>query len=238
MLLVREGFKRKIYYFCGIYREGGGELIQILDGENWANKAFEECKGAVNKTNGGAWNSLWYKEILNIIIKCKITNIFGRHPKMNQSIKIWVDSWEESQTKVSLKGASLKYLPEYTTNRLPQSYVNHSLGSKTLAKFRLGDARLVEHGLGEYKTCPVCFQRGIKLMEAHMTFMCKGIAQSRTKWSSLIVNFDTTVAGNNLLLKMKAFLGQDGSSPEELEKRGIYLDKLVTAWDERLGKGK
>ena len=110
------------------------------------------------------------------------------------------------------------------------------MGSKTLAKFRLGDARLVENGLGEYKTCPVCYQRGVKLMEAHMTFVCKGLEQSRTKWSSLITNFDTTVEGDNFLLKMKAFLGQDGSPPEELEKRGIYLDKLVTAWNEILGK--
>ena len=73
-------------------------------------------------------------------------------------------------------------------------------------------------------------------MEAHMTFMCKGLAQSRTKWSSLIINFDTALEGNNLLLKMKAFLGQDGSSPQELERRGIYLDKLVNAWDEILDK--
>ena len=220
-------YKQKLLYW---------KRVAGLDGENWANRAFEECKGAVSKTKGGAWNSLWYKEIFSIFIRCKIIDIFGKHTKMDESIRRWVDSWEESQNEESLKGTSLKYLPEYKTSTVPQNYVNHSLGSKTLAKFRLGDARLVEHGLGEYKMCPVCNRKGVKFMEAHFTFECNGLEETRTKWSSLISNFDASIGGNNLLLKMKEFLGQDGAMPNELEKRGMYLDKLVTAWEKILAK--
>ena len=154
-------YKRKLLYW---------KRVAGLDSENWANRAFEECKGASSKAKGAAWNSLWYTEIFSIFVKCRITDIFSKHPKMNQSIRKWVDSWEERQTNESLKGSSLKYLPEYKTKRVPQYYINHSVGSKMLAKFRLGDTRVVEHGMGKYKTCPVCSQKGIQFIEAHMTF--------------------------------------------------------------------
>ena len=92
----------------------------------------------------------------------------------------------------------------------------------------------MEHGLGKYKTCPVCSLRGIQFIEAHLTFECNRLDQSRTKWSSLIKSFDT--AEVDPVLKMKDFLGQDEATPEVLEIRGLYLDKLVTAWEEILGK--
>ena len=49
-------------------------------------------------------------------------------------------------------------------------------------------------------------------------------------------DFETPQIGDNdLLMKMRNFLGQDESQPDILEKRGLYLNKLRTEWLEKAG---
>ena len=151
--------------------------------------------------------------------------------KMDVSIRKWVELWEETQSKEKLEGTSLKYLPEYETGKVAQNYINHSLGSKTLAQFRLGDARLSEPGHYKILKCPVCNKQKVKHLEAHVVFECVGVEQCRRRTFSLEFNFETPQKGDDdLLMKMKNFLGQDGSQQDILEKRGMYINKLRTEW--------
>ena len=113
------------------------------------------------------------------------------HHKMDESIRKWVDLWEETQSKEKLEGTSLKYLPKYETGKVPQNYINHSLGSKTLAQFRLGDARLSEPGHYKIQKCAVCNKREIKHLEAHVVFECEGVKQFRRNTLPLKFDFET-----------------------------------------------
>ena len=151
--------------------------------------------------------------------------------KMDVSIRKWVELWEENQSKEKLEGTSLKYLPKYEAGKVPQNYINHSLGSKTLAQFRLGDARLIEPGHYKIQKCAVCNKREVKHLEAHVVFECVGVEQYRGRTFSLEFDFETPQKGDDdLLMKMKNFLGQDESQQDILEKRGLYLNKLRTEW--------
>ena len=129
---------------------------------------------------------------------------------MNTSIRIWVELWEEAQSEEKLGGTSLKYLPEYETSKAPQNYLNHSLGSKTLAQFRFGDAGLCEYGHYKTQNCAVCNQREIKHLEAHVIFECRGVEECRRRSFSLALKFEIPQKEDEDLLKtMQNFLGQD-----------------------------
>ena len=63
-----------------------------------------------------------------------------------------------------------------------------------------------------------------------MAFECVSLNLLRSEISDLIGDFEEEQVETDLVLKMKNFLGQDGSLPHILVKRGMYLSKLRTKW--------
>ena len=212
-------YTRKLLYW---------ERLASLDTENWAHLAFKDCHNSKGKINGDLWLSSWRKEIQEIFVECKIVDAFKYHISRKKSIKKVIEEWELKQLAEACKGSSLRGMPEYEKTNKMQSYVDHSEASMTIAKFRLGDARLGNRSTPVIKDCRLCHQGRNNNNEAHIIFSCNMTGKMLNDDFPALQHFKekhkNKVDENG---KLKYLLGGDGCSREELMKRGKELATLL-----------
>ena len=126
---------------------------------------------------------------------------------------------------------SLRCLPDYPVGSARQAYVDFSEASKTLAKFRLGDAGLGNRSSPPITICPACNMGPNK--ESHLVFKCCAFNNLRALMPDLhkqiIQDTDKYTDDDD---KLTALLGGEYDDSKVLLKRGEYLSILLDKFHE------
>lgn len=150
----------------------------------------------------------------------------NKTPKHN--VKQAVDQHFKQKTAAILKEHrmhSLKYLPEYPDTMGRQKYLDHSVSSFTLAKFRLGDANLGNKESPPIRICPSC--KAGPNNKRHLVFECPAMAHLKHDMQHILDEAtDQQRFANSDDRKLESFLGGDQAPVKILRVRGIFLDIL------------
>ena len=210
--------KRKLQYWA---------RLCALPVTNWTHRALMEQMQ-------GAWNSAFRKEILEMQAAFHISYTDIGDQKVKKRIAHKVQSMENKtihQAIMDKKAHSLCCLPAYPMGSARQAYIDFSDESKTLAKFRLGDAGLGNRTNPAIQICPACNMGPNK--ESHLVFECTALASLRACMPELHTKvMKDTESYTDLDEKLTVLLGGEHDEASILLERGKYITILLDKFHE------
>ena len=176
------------------------------------------------------WKSKYEAEIGEIMTKCTITPP-ERGKKGKNITEQQINKWDISVKKEKCLGkSSLKWQPHLSLERARQPYINGSNEAQIIAKFRLGNA--ISQQEKKEKTCILC-RKPDGNNEAHLLMSCPLTEHLRNEEKIYEWLQSQKLLNESDDIKLRHYLGEDGSTQEELLIRSRTLTKFITTRIER-----